>query len=174
MRRCSSVLHGCIPGCGSCGKRVFLSQQLAARDGEKKPVRGITTFNVPPADRALATFEPVPAQLRGSIRRVKLPPGKKLIALTLDLCEQPNEVSGYDGEIFDYLRTAGVKVTVFTGGKWMRSHADRMAQLMTDPLFEIANHGEAHRNLRKLDGAVLSAEIAGPQRSYETRARRLA
>jgi peptidoglycan/xylan/chitin deacetylase (PgdA/CDA1 family) len=103
----------------------------------------------------------------GAIRSVKLPPGKKVIALTFDLCEQPGEIAGYDGTIIDFLRREGVKATFFAGGKWMRSHVERTQQLMADPLFEIANHAEAHRNLRLLQGPRLRDEIAGPQYSYE-------
>jgi peptidoglycan/xylan/chitin deacetylase (PgdA/CDA1 family) len=60
-----------------------------------------------------------------------------------------------------------VKATFFAGGKWLRSHEERARQLMADPLFEIGNHSEAHRNLRKLEGVRLVQEIAGPQRAYE-------
>ncbi|NJM55238.1 MAG: polysaccharide deacetylase family protein [Verrucomicrobiae bacterium] len=109
----------------------------------------------------------MPATHRGAIRRVELPPGKKLIALTLDLCEQPGEVSGYDGRIFDLLRRENVKATLFVGGKWMRSHEARTQQLMTDPLFEIANHSSGHRNLRLLSGKAL----ADRNRSAATRLR---
>lgn len=148
--------------------QCFSDADLAARPGEQKPVKGIHTYDAPQAAHKLAAFTPVPQNLRGAIRRVKLPAGsKKLIALTFDLCEQPGEVAGYDGAIFDYLRAQGIKATFFTGGKWMRSHAARMQQLMTDPLFEIGNHSEAHRNLRLLSGNGLSEEILGPQRAYE-------
>ena len=134
---------------------------------ETRPVRGNTgSFSSPP-DRALAPFAPLPAAWRGAVRRVELPKGRKLIALTLDLCEQPGEVAGYDGPIFDYLRAEGVKATVFVGGKWMASHPARTHQLMTDPQFELANHGWSHRNVRALAGAALVDEITGPQRSYE-------
>ena len=102
------------------------------------------------------------------IRRVELPAGRKLIALTFDLCEQPGEVAGYDGAIIDYLRKEHIKATFFAGGKWLRSHAERARQMMSDPLFEIGNHSEAHRNLRRLTGARLTNEILGPQRSYAT------
>jgi peptidoglycan-N-acetylglucosamine deacetylase len=156
-----------LPVSATAQNVCFAPDQMTARAGERLPVKGNATFNEPTTDRTLAPFKPIPANLRGSIRRVTLPPGKKLIALTLDLCEQPNEVAGYDGAIFDYLRAEGVKATLFAGGKWMRSHPERMAQLMTDPLFEMANHSEAHRNLRLLDGTALSQEIAGPQRAYE-------
>lgn len=140
---------------------------LTARPGEKVPVKGNRAFDRPEPDRPLRTAQPVAAGLRGAIRRVDLPRGKKLIALTLDLCEQTGEVAGYDGAIFDYLRAERIKATLFTGGKWMRSHEARTRQLMVEPLFELANHGWSHRNLRLLQGAELSREILGPQRSYE-------
>lgn len=155
--------------------QCFDAKALAARPDEQKPVKGIHVYDEPPAPRKLAAFAPVPANLRGAIRRVKLQPGsRKLIALTFDLCEQPGEVAGYDGPIFDYLRQQGVKATLFTGGKWMRSHAARMQQLMSDPNFEIANHSEAHRNLRLLSGSNLRDEILGPQRAYEAARQTLA
>ena len=56
----------------------------------------------------------LPARELGAIRRVELPPGSKdLIALTFDLCEQPNEVAGYDSAIIDILRKFDVKATFF-------------------------------------------------------------
>ncbi|MEW5963837.1 MAG: polysaccharide deacetylase family protein, partial [Pseudomonadota bacterium] len=145
----------------------FAPATLAAAPSERRPVKGIRRFDAPPPPRTLVPFAPVPPERRGAIRRVELPAGRKLIALTLDLCEQPGEVAGYDGAIIDYLRAHGIKATLFAGGKWMRSHPERTRQLMADPRFELANHAEAHRNLRLLAGAALAEEIAGPQRAYE-------
>lgn len=133
------------------------------------PAKRQHDYDKPEPARQLAHFQPLPQNLRGAIRRVRLPQGSpKLIALTFDLCEQPGEIAGYDGAIFDYLRANGIKATFFTGGKWLRSHAERSRQIMSDPLFEIASHSEAHRNLRSLSGVALQEEIAGPQRAYET------
>jgi peptidoglycan/xylan/chitin deacetylase (PgdA/CDA1 family) len=146
----------------------FAPDSLAARPLEKIPVKHIHTFDRPPPARPLATPEVIPTELRGSVRRVDVRGKEKLIALTFDLCEQPGEIAGYDGAIIDYLRAQGVRATFFAGGKWLRSHSERAQQLMTDPLFEIGNHSEAHRNLRLLSGARLSAEILGPQQAYET------
>jgi peptidoglycan/xylan/chitin deacetylase (PgdA/CDA1 family) len=56
----------------------------------------------------------------------------------------------------------------------MRSHEERTQQLMADPLFEIGNHAEAHRNLRLLEGKRLRDEVAGPQHAYATIRARLA
>lgn len=146
----------------------FSPADLAARPEERQPRKGQRGFDRAEPAHPLASFTPLPASLRGAIRRVKLPPGRKLVALTLDLCEQPGEIAGYDGAIIDYLRREGVKATLFVGGKWLRSHETRTRQLMADPLFEIANHSAAHRNLRLLSGARLTDEIAAPQRAYES------
>ena len=170
----AAAVSAWLSGPAQAQNQCFAPEQLAAKDGERNPIKGNHTFDAPMPAAKLAKFAPVPQNLRGAIRRVKLPAGKKLIALTLDLCEQPGEVAGYDGAIFDYLRTQGVKATLFAGGKWIRSHSERVQQLMTDPLFELANHSEAHRNLRLLQGATLSEEVLGPQRSYEAARQTLA
>lgn len=148
---------------GRCWSPVLLS----GTPDEKRITKGIRTFDAPPPATALAPHGPVPPELRGAIRRVKLPPGKKLIALTFDLCELTGEVAGYDAALIDALRANGAKATFFAGGKWMRSHQERTRQIMADPLFELANHAEAHRNLRLLSGNALREEIEGPQRAYE-------
>ncbi len=153
---------------GGLRAMCYAPVELQARKGEERPEKRRHDYDKPAAARALATFEPIDPALRGAIRRVKLPAGSpKLIALTFDLCEQHGEIAGYDGAIVDYLRANGIKATFFTGGKWMRSHGERTRQLMSDPLFEIGSHSEAHRNLRLLSGAALAEEVAGPQRSYE-------
>src|SRR5262249_10913810 len=113
----------------------------------------------------LAEFTPLPQ--RGVVRRVKLPPGKRLIALTFDLCEQPSEIAGYQGGIVDFLRQNRIKATFFFGGKWMLSHKERTQQLMADPLSEVANRTWAHRNLRNLTGSALTDEIRTVQAAYE-------
>jgi len=111
------------------------------------------------------TATPVARALRGSIRRVMLPPGLKLIALTFDLCEGYGEVTGYDGAIVDYLRANRVKATFFSSGKWLENHPERTDQLLADPLFEMGNHTWTHKNLRKVDparvlDAILRTDVA--------------
>jgi peptidoglycan-N-acetylglucosamine deacetylase len=115
---------------------------LAGTPGEIKhqPSKG-------PLDVAALKATPMPAAipvepaLRGLIESVALPPDKKLIALTFDLCEESGYVSGYDGRIVDLLRAEGIKATFFAGGKWMETHPERAAQLIADPLFEVGSHG---------------------------------
>lgn len=144
----------------------FAEGDLKFSAAEKSIQRGDRRFDAAPQANPSEPRLPVTAAWRGSIRSVKLPDNKKIVALTFDLCEQLGEVAGYDGAIFDYLRREGIKATIFAGGKWLRSHERRAEQLMLDPLFEIASHGDLHRNLRGLDAASMKGEIDGPQRSY--------
>jgi peptidoglycan/xylan/chitin deacetylase (PgdA/CDA1 family) len=140
---------------------------LAYHTGDERVQRGVPAAIVAPPKRMPAEFSPVTGMPRGVIRRVKLPPGKKLVAITFDLCETHFEVAGYQGGIIDYLRENNVKATFFAGGKWLLTHRERAEQLMSDPLFEVANHTWEHRNLRRLSGAALKAEIENAQLAYE-------
>lgn len=165
---CASAAPGTV-GAQSLLERCFAPADLAARDGEKTPRRGAAGQYQSIPQIELAAPVPIPASLRGAVRRVDLPKGKKLISLTLDMCEQAGEIAGYDGAILDLLRRHKVKATVFAGGKWMMSHGERTWQLLADPLLEIGNHGWAHRNVRSLAAPALADEIRGPQASYALR-----
>lgn len=156
---------------GALQARCWAPADLAAKPGEARSVRITARQAIRIPSVSLSPFSPAPV---GAIRRVELPPGRKLIALTFDLCEQGGEVAGYDGAIIDTLRRERVKATLFAGGKWLLSHPDRARQLVADPLFEIANHGWTHRNLRLLAGAALDQEIMGPQAAYEVQRDELA
>jgi peptidoglycan-N-acetylglucosamine deacetylase len=149
-------------------------QELSAKPGEGDVQRGVTrTFAALPVGGS-AEFPQIRPGLRGTIRSVRLPPGKKLIALTFDLCEAPHEVAGYQGEIIDILRANDVKATFFMGGKWMMSHRHRAQQLMSDPRFEIGNHAWAHRNFRLLTGSALADEVTATEFAYDQLRRDLA
>jgi peptidoglycan-N-acetylglucosamine deacetylase len=141
----------------------WMASDLAYHKGDERVHK--TVARIAPPQRILAEYSPI-AQ-RGTIRRVKLTGDKKLVALTFDLCEQPSEISGYQGGIVDFLREHRIKATFFMGGKWMLSHRERAQQLMADPLFEVANHTWEHRNLRVVSGQALVAEIKNAQIAYE-------
>jgi peptidoglycan/xylan/chitin deacetylase (PgdA/CDA1 family) len=145
----------------------FAPETLAGVPGEEVAVKGNHIYDGLPKIDGFTAAAAVPDSLRGSIRRVDLPPGAKIIALTFDLCEQRGEVAGYDGRVIDYLRKEGIKATFFAGGKWMSSHRERTEQLMLDPLFEIGNHTETHRNLRLMTPDGARQEILAPQKIYE-------
>ena len=131
--------------------RCWAPASLAGRASEKASVRRRTAIDLAALrEAAPKTVNPLPKHLHGAIRRVKLPPGKKLIAITFDLCETSGLVYGYDGPIVDYLRKHKVRTTFFASGKWLATHDERSQQLLADPLFEIANHGWTHRDMRRV------------------------
>jgi peptidoglycan/xylan/chitin deacetylase (PgdA/CDA1 family) len=140
-------------------------EALAHRAGDERVQKGVKLARIAPPKRELAQYSRLPQ--RGVVRRVKLPPGKKLVALTFDLCEQPFEIAGYQGGIVDFLRKNGIRATFFMGGKWMLSHRERTQQVMSDPLFEVANHSWEHRNFRVVSGQALVDEIKNAQLAYE-------
>lgn len=144
----------------------FSDAALAGVAGEERAAKGNRSFDAPIKLGDFKPASPVPDGLRGAIRRVDVPGGEKVVALTFDLCEQRGEVAGYDGRIFDYLRQQGVKATFFAGGKWIVSHRARTEQLMLDPLFEIGNHTETHANLRLLVPATVRQQVVAPQKAY--------
>lgn len=109
----------------------------------------------------------VPADLRGVIRRVHVPAGDKVLALTFDLCERASNRTGYRTEIVNFLRGKGVAATFFAGGKWMRSHPEQTMQLMADPLFELGNHSWTHANLALTDDSETRDQVLWTQAQYE-------
>ncbi|MBS0251171.1 MAG: polysaccharide deacetylase family protein [Proteobacteria bacterium] len=148
-------------------RQCWADEALKTHPGEELVRKGIPAAYRPPPERQLS---PRPSKSEDNvkvIRRVDLPPGVKLVALTFDLCEQPYEIAGYQGAIVDFLRDQKIRATFFAGGKWMLSHLDRAQQLMTDPLFEVANHTWEHRNLRIITGKKLNDEIQNAERAYE-------
>ncbi len=147
---------------GALQQSCWTPAQLAGRP-EEKSSRPQPRAMPLPAIAPAATPNPVV----GNVRRVKLPPGKKLVALTFDLCETAWEISGYDGAVIDYLRANSVKATLFVGGKWMVHHGERTEQLMVDPLFEIGTHGWSHANLHTLSGPAIDDEVFAAVSAYK-------
>lgn len=143
---------------GPDGPACYAPAALAARPGEEI-VRPRAGAPVELPEIGTAARAPVPAQLRGSIRRVELPAGVKMVALTFDLCEASGEISGYDGALVDYLRAEGVPATFFGGGKWLMSHAERGNQLVADRLFEMGNHSWSHANLTVRTGEAMRRQV---------------
>jgi peptidoglycan/xylan/chitin deacetylase (PgdA/CDA1 family) len=117
---------------------------------------------------------PLPAPWHNAIRKVTPLNNRKVAALTFDLCEGAQEVSGYDAGVVNYLRAQRVKATFFAGGKWMRSHPEQTLQLMADPLFEMGNHSWSHRNFRGLSRGDMEDQIQRTQVQYEALRQELA
>ena len=101
------------------------------------------------------------------IRHVHPSDGRKVVALTFDLCEAAREISGYDKDVVNYLRLNSVQATFFAGGKWMRSHPEKTQQIMADPLFEVGNHSWSHRDFRAITPGQMQQQILWTQAEYE-------
>ena len=113
-----------------------------------------------------SALPPVRPELRGAIRRVNVPSGRKVVAVTFDLCERANNVAGYNNRIINLLRASGLKATFFAGGKWMRSHPEQAMQLMADPRFELGSHTWTHGNLALMDQAQIQTQMQPTQAQY--------
>ena len=143
---------------GPAGPACYPAEALAAKPGEEI-VRPRTGGAVSLPDMATPRMAAVPVGRRGAIRRVDLPAGEKIVALTFDLCEASAETSGYDGAIVDLLRAEGIDATFFAGGKWLMSHPERGDQLTADPRFEMGNHSWSHANLTVRTGEAMRRQV---------------
>ncbi len=146
------------PAPAATPEQCWSPADLALKPGERTPRKATAADRVaPPAEAAPAA--PVTGALSGVVRRVELPKGVKLVALTFDLCETGGQVAGYDGPIFDTLRSENVPATFFAGGKWLASHPQRAAQIAADPRFEVASHSWDHANLHFATPEQMNREL---------------
>lgn len=72
---------------------------------------------------------------------------KKEVALTFDACGGSARSSQFDAGLIDFLSENRVPATLFINSRWIQSNPEAFARLAANPLFEIANHGTAHRPL---------------------------
>jgi peptidoglycan/xylan/chitin deacetylase (PgdA/CDA1 family) len=150
----SSWAQNHAAGGGSC----WTPEALAGRPGEKAIHRAPYNPAIEPRGDSVTLPALLPGR-RGSIRSVQLPPNLKFVALTFDLCENANEISGYDSPIIDTLRREGVKATFFASGKWLLDHQERARQLLGDPLFEVGCHSWTHLNFRLLQKDEVKTDL---------------
>ncbi|QKW18231.1 polysaccharide deacetylase family protein [Kitasatospora sp. NA04385] len=68
------------------------------------------------------------------------------LALTFDACGGPGG-DGYDAALIGTLRRLRVPATLFLNARWVDANPGPFAELAADPLFELGNHGTAHRPL---------------------------
>ena len=85
--------------------------------------RAIPNDNRPPLQREPSVkLPPLPADMENVVRRVNIPGGEKVCALTFDLCELATLTTGFDADIVGWLQDQSIPATLFMGGKWMRTH----------------------------------------------------
>lgn len=72
---------------------------------------------------------------------------KKEIALTFDACGGSARSSQYDSGLIEFLTLHHIPATLFINARWIDSNPEIFMKLSHNPLFEIANHGTAHKPL---------------------------
>lgn len=111
------------------------------------PATSATGHAVPGLEEILARYEGTVPGLWGEdipgVLRTFDPEGKA-VALTLDACGGAKG-SGYDGDIIELLREHNLSATFFLNARWIEANPEIAADLASDPLFLIANHGWKHR-----------------------------
>ena len=130
--------------------------------------RAVPNNSAPPERLTPVSNLPPLSDDEGVIRRVKLPEGVKAVALTFDMCELDTATTGCDMAVLSLLRERGIPATLFMVGKWMRTHANRVKEIMHEGgLFEIGNHNWSHGNCALLSEEGLKAQILWTQSEYE-------
>jgi len=71
----------------------------------------------------------------------------KEVALTFDACGGSAKSSQFDAGLIDFLVENRIPATLFINSRWIQSNPETFMHLAANPLFEIANHGTAHRPL---------------------------
>ena len=147
---------------------LWSPRQLAGTPADRRQGPFTPPDLAPPrCPRPQHTLPSLAIRNEGAVRCVRLPRGEKLVALTFDLCELSDRVSGYNNTLVNFLRQGGIRATFFAGGRWMRSHPQKAEQLMADPLFEVGNHAWTHGNLGVLHGRRVVEQIEWTQSEYE-------
>jgi peptidoglycan/xylan/chitin deacetylase (PgdA/CDA1 family) len=72
---------------------------------------------------------------------------KKEIALTFDACGGSARSSQYDEGLIEFLTSHHIPATLFINARWIDTNPEIFMKLAHNPLFEIANHGTAHKPL---------------------------
>lgn len=85
------------------------------------------------------------------------------VALTFDLCQDPQYPAGYDAAIVDILQRYEVPATFFMGGDWMRTHPDETRLLASNPKFELGNHSWSHADFTTLTAEEMAQELQTTQ-----------
>lgn len=85
--------------------------------------------------------------------------GKPYVALTFDLCQDPQYPAGYDAAIVEVLQRYGIPATFFMGGDWMRTHPEETKALASNPNFELGNHSWSHPDFTQLTEDEIAQQL---------------
>ena len=115
------------------------------------------TATVPPTSTPTLSPQPTP-----TLPSVVITSGdwiQPYVALTFDMCQDPQYPAEYDAAIVEALQRYGAPATFFMGGDWMRTHPEETRLLASNPKFELGNHSWSHADFTKLTAAEMSQEL---------------
>lgn len=137
-----------------CGTATGNSSDRILEPPVGRPNPGVVPANLPLVTRV--TPDAVVAKYTGhkpaqwgtdlsGIRTSFVANGKQ-VALTLDACGGPGN-NDIDENLLSLLVAQRIPATLFVNRRWIDANQARAAQLAANPLFELANHGTAHKPL---------------------------
>jgi beta-N-acetylhexosaminidase len=80
----------------------------------------------------------------GVIDKLPNADGKKVIALTLDLCGGAKG-AGFDSKLAKYFKDNGIRVTIFVNKRWIDKNEKEFMELAQSEFVDIQNHGTLHK-----------------------------
>lgn len=90
---------------------------------------------------------------------------KPYVALTFDLCHSSG--SGFDWNIYNYLKDNQIPATFFASGKWLENHQSEAQALSQVDFFEIGIHGHTHTKLALLTAEQIKNELVLAQEALD-------
>ncbi len=111
---------------------------------------------------ATVTSTPLPSPTATSLPAVLVTSGdwaQPYVALTFDVCQDPEYPAAYDAAIVDVLTRYNVRATFFMGGDWMKTHPDETKLLAANPNFELGDHSWSHPDFTKSTADQMDQEI---------------
>lgn len=119
----------------------------------------VATATTMPTETATPTLAPKPTPTLPSVVITSGDWVQPYVALTFDVCQDPQYPAGYDAAIIDVLQRYNVSATFFMGGDWMRTHPEETKTLASNPNFELGNHSWSHPDFTQLTQDQMSVEI---------------
>ncbi|MGQ4600284.1 polysaccharide deacetylase family protein [Nocardia sp. R6R-6] len=147
-------------GCGTTQNTSTTQLGTSTRAAAPDPIARNVPVSAVPAAPAAVTPSAVAARHAGTLPlrwgvempgiTSTFPATNKQLALTFDACGGPGN-NDIDEALLNFLIAEQIPATLFLNKRWIDANRSRAAQLAMSPLFELANHGVAHKPL-SVDG----------------------
>ncbi len=138
---------------------LFFVAACASTPATSAPMQPTSTATATLTPASLPTSQPLPTPTLPAVLITSGDWVEPYVAITFDLCQDPQYPAGYDAAIVDVLQRYGVPATFFMGGDWMRTHPEETKALASNPTFELGNHSWSHPDFTTLSAEEMDREI---------------